>query len=53
LYIGPYSKVNKKIEKILIFLIFFAGTGSFFQKADFWPKNPSLALLIVVQPDSA
>jgi len=55
LYIEPCNKVNKKIAKNRKNFYFFAGTGSFFQKAHFWTKKPSLALFysLAVQPDSA
>jgi len=55
LYIGPCGKVNKKIEKNVKIFVFFTGAGSFFQKAHFWAKKPSLALFysLAVQPDSA
>jgi len=49
------AKSTRKLQKIVKIFIFFAGTGSFFQKAHFWAKKPSLALFysLAVQPDSA
>jgi hypothetical protein len=49
------AKSTRKLQKNVKIFIFFTGAGSFFQKAHFWAKKPSLALFysLAVQPNSA